>query len=240
MANAAASHVTEQDDSSVFQPATFVFSPALAVAQAVGASGHDLLTASVAGYEVGIRIGELLSRSHYKIFHTSGTAGAVAAAGATGRLLNLTPRQMLHAIESASSEAAGLCEFLGDAADSKQLHTAHAAAAGLASAYVAKDGFTAEKHATEYIGAGKLRAAKPDKVTDSLRQRWATAETSFKYHASYRHTLPPAGTPLRTSRDEITAKVRSLIGFSGRTDAEALVARLWRIGELNRVAGIAS
>ena len=48
MANAAASHVAEQDDvhnGSVFHPATVVFPPALACAQAIGASGEDLLVA---------------------------------------------------------------------------------------------------------------------------------------------------------------------------------------------------
>ena len=48
MANAAASHVAEQDDlhnGSVLHPATVVFPPALAVAQALGASGAELLAA---------------------------------------------------------------------------------------------------------------------------------------------------------------------------------------------------
>ena len=73
MVNAAASHFAEPDDvhnGSVFHPA------------------------AVAGYEVGIRVGEFLGRSHYKIFHTTGTAGTVAAAAAVGRLLNLAPEQM--------------------------------------------------------------------------------------------------------------------------------------------------
>src|SRR5574343_1221 len=66
-----ASHVAEQDDvhnGSVFHPATVVFPAALAVAQAAGASGRDLLTAAVAGYEVGIRVGEFLGRSPYRVF----------------------------------------------------------------------------------------------------------------------------------------------------------------------------
>ena len=90
VANAASSHFAEQDDvhnSSVFHPATVVFPPALAVAQALGRSGADLLVAAVAGYEVGIRVGEFLGRSHYKVFHTTGTAGTLAAAAAVGRLL---------------------------------------------------------------------------------------------------------------------------------------------------------
>ena len=102
MANAAASHVAEQDDvhnGSVFHPATVVFPSALACAQAIGASGEDLLVAAVAGYEVGIRVGEFLGRSHYKVFHTTGTAGTIAAAAAVGHLLKLTPVQMLNALD---------------------------------------------------------------------------------------------------------------------------------------------
>jgi 2-methylcitrate dehydratase PrpD len=133
MVNAAASHFVEQDDvhnGSVFHPAAVVIAPALAVAQSLGASGAQLLTAVVAGYEVGIRVGEFLGRSHYKTFHTTATAGTLAAAAAVGRLLDLTPQQMLHAFGSAGTQSAGVWEFLRDAADSKQLHCAHAASSG--------------------------------------------------------------------------------------------------------------
>ena len=198
MVNAASSHYVEQDDvhnGSVFHPAAVVFAPALATAQALGASGRDLLTASVAGYEVGIRVGEFLGRSHYKIFHTTGTAGTVAAAAAAGHLLGLNPEQMLHAFGSAGTQAAGLWEFLRDAADSKQLHTAHAAAGGLSAAYLASEGFTGARRILEGaqgMAAGMSRDADPAKLTDRLGERWALAETSFKFHASCRHTHPAA------------------------------------------------
>ena len=202
MANAAASHVAEQDDvhnGSVFHPATVVFPAAVATAQAIGASGRDLLTASVVGYEVGIRVGEFLGRSHYKVFHTTGTAGTLAAAAAVGRLLKLNPEQMQHALGSAGTQSAGLWEFLRTAADSKQLHAAHAAAAGLMSAYLAKDGFTGAAQILEGpqgMAAGMSSDADPVKLIDGLEngeiKRWATAEMSFKYHASCRHTHPAA------------------------------------------------
>ena len=198
MVNAAAAHVVEQDDvhnGSVFHPAAVIFPPAIAVAQAIGASGEELITASVAGYEAGIRIGEFLGRSHYKIFHTTGTAGTVAAAVAVGRLLKLNPEQMLNAIGSGGTQAAGLWEFLRDAADSKQLHTAHAAAAGLTAAYLAQDGFTGARRILEGLqgmAAGMSTDADPAKLVDRLGSRWALAETSFKYHASCRHTHPAA------------------------------------------------
>ena len=198
MANAAASHMAEQDDvhnGSVFHPATVVFPAALAVAQAIGASGQQLLTAAVAGYEVGIRVGEFLGRSHYKVFHTTGTAGTLAAAAAVGNLLGLDAQQMQHAFGSAGTQSAGLWEFLRTAADSKQLHTAHAAAAGLMAAYLAKEGFTGAAQIFEGpqgMAAGMSSDADPAKLTDGLGGRWATAETSFKYYACCRHTHPAA------------------------------------------------
>ena len=62
------------------------------------------------------------------MFHTTGTAGTLAAAAAVGNLLGLDAQQMRHAFGSAGTQSAGLWEFLRTAADSKQLHTAHAAA----------------------------------------------------------------------------------------------------------------
>jgi 2-methylcitrate dehydratase PrpD len=199
--------VAEQDDvhnGSVFHPATVVFPAALAIAQQRGASGAELLTAVVAGYEVGIRVGEYLGRSHYKVFHTTGTAGTLAAAAAAGRLLRLDPGQMQHAFGSAGTQSAGLWEFLRTAADSKQLHTAHAASAGLAAACLAADGFTGAQRildGPQGMAAGMSDDADPQRLTDGLGRRWALAETSFKYHASCRHTHPAADALLQVMRD---------------------------------------
>jgi 2-methylcitrate dehydratase PrpD len=222
MANAAASHVVEQDDlhnGSVFHPATVVFPPCLAVAQAIGASGEDLLVAAVAGYEVGIRVGEFFGRSHYKVFHTTGTAGTFAAAATVGHLLKLNPTQMLHAFGSAGTQSAGVWEFLRDAADSKQLHTAHAAATGLMSAYISQAGFTGAQKILEGkqgLAAGMTSDANPGKLVDQLGSRWALAETSFKYHASCRHTHPAADALLQVMlahqlKPSDIAKVETLV-----------------------------
>ncbi|KGG96042.1 MULTISPECIES: MmgE/PrpD family protein [Comamonas] len=206
-ANAAASHVAEQDDvhnGSVFHPAAVVFPPALAVAQSLGASGVELMQACVAGYEVGIRVGEFLGRSHYRIFHTTATAGTLAAAAAVGRLLKLTPEQMQHAFGSAGTQSAGLWEFLRTGADSKQLHTAHAASAGLTAAFLAQDGFTGAQDiftGPQGLAAGMSTDADPARLSDGLGTRWATAETSFKWHASCRHTHPAADALLQVMQD---------------------------------------
>ncbi len=206
MVNAAASHVVEQDDvhnGSVFHPATVVFPAALATAQALSATGQEFLAASVAGYEVGIRVGEFLGRSHYKVFHTTGTAGTLAAAAGAGRLLRLSPSLMTHAFGSAGTQAAGLWEFLRDGADSKPLHAAHAASTGLAAAWLAKGGLkgaAAVLEGRQGLAAGMSQDADPARLTDRLGSRWALAETSFKVHASCRHTHPAADALLQAMR----------------------------------------
>lgn len=211
MVNAAASHYAEQDDvhnGSVFHPATVIFPAVLAVAQDRGLSGRDLLVAAVAGYECGIRIGEFLGRSHYRIFHTTGTVGTVAAAIAVARLIGLDPARMLDAIGSAGTQAAGLWEFLRDAADSKQLHTAKAAADGLTAALLAEKGLTGARRILEGkqgMAAGMSSDSQAVALTDRLGERWATIETSFKFHASCRHTHPAADALQKAMQDHSLA-----------------------------------
>jgi 2-methylcitrate dehydratase PrpD len=222
LVNGAASHVVEQDDlhnASVFHPATVVFPAALAAAQQTGASGREFLTASVAGYEAGVRAGSYLGRSHYRVFHTTGTAGTLAAAAAVSRLLGADEEETLHALGSAGTQAAGLWEFLRDAADSKQLHTAKAASDGLLAAYLARDGFTGAERILEGekgMAAGMSSDADPGKLVEGLGKGWAVLETSFKYHASCRHTHPAADALLqgmqehRLAADDI-ARVRTRV-----------------------------
>ncbi|MDP9485163.1 MAG: MmgE/PrpD family protein [Actinomycetota bacterium] len=212
LVNGAASHVVEQDDvhnGAVFHPATVVFPAVLAAAQQTGASGRDFVAASVVGYEAGVRIGAYLGRSHYQVFHTTGTAGTLAAAAAVAHLLGADETTMLHALGSAGTQAAGLWEFLRDAADSKQLHTAKAAADGLLSAYIARDGFTG---ATRILEGKQGMAARmssdsdPARLTEGLGEKWTVLETSFKFHASCRHTHPAADALLKVMQEhQLTA-----------------------------------
>jgi 2-methylcitrate dehydratase PrpD len=206
--NGASSHLVEQDDlhnSSVLHPATVVFSAVLAAVQDLGKSGKDLLLASVAGYEAGIRIGEFMGRSHYRIFHTTATVGTLAAAVAVGKLLGFNREQFTNLLGNAGTQAAGLWEFLRDAADSKQLHTAKAAADGLLAAYMTEDGLTGARNILEGdqgLAAGMSTDADPSKLSDRLGSRWALPETSFKFHASCRHTHPAADALLHLMQRE--------------------------------------
>ncbi len=195
LVNGAASHLVEQDDlhnSSVLHPATVVFSAVLAAAQERGKSGRELLLASVAG-------------SHYRIFHTTATVGTLAAAVAVGKLLGFDREQFINLLGNAGTQAAGLWEFLRDAADSKQLHTAKAAADGLLAAYMTEDGLTGARNILEGeqgLAAGMSSDADASRLDDRLGSRWALAETSFKFHASCRHTHPAADALLHLMQRE--------------------------------------
>lgn len=208
LVNGASSHLVEQDDlhnSSVLHPATVVFSAVLAAAQDLNKSGKDLLLASVAGYESGIRIGEFMGRSHYRIFHTTATVGTLAAAVGVGKLLGFNKEQFINLLGTAGTQAAGLWEFLRDAADSKQLHTAKAAADGLLAAYMTEDGLTGARNILEGdqgMAAGMSTDANPACLSDRLGTRWALVETSFKFHASCRHTHPAADALLHLMQRE--------------------------------------
>ncbi|MGH9356156.1 MAG: MmgE/PrpD family protein, partial [Terriglobia bacterium] len=136
-----------------------------------------------------------LGPAHYKVFHTTGTAGMLGAAAGVARLLELDAAKMQHALGSAGTQAAGLWEFLRDAADSKPLHSAKAAADGLLSAYIARDGFTGASAILEGergMAAGMTSGARPEKLLEALGKRWTILECSYKLHACCRHTHPAA------------------------------------------------
>ncbi|KAL2837827.1 hypothetical protein BJX68DRAFT_249490 [Aspergillus pseudodeflectus] len=209
LVNAASSHVVEQDDlhnSSMMHPATIVFPTALAVAREVGASGKDFITACVVGYEFTCRTGEFLGKAHYEKFHTTATTGIIGAAAIAAYLLRLHVDQFESAIGTAGTQASGLWQFLTDATHAKQVHTAHACAGGVFSAYVAKSGLLGSVEILE--GTRGMAATlgsedpQPKYLDDALGQKWSVLGSSFKWHASCRHTHPSVDALIGLMKDE--------------------------------------
>ncbi|KAE8139709.1 hypothetical protein BDV38DRAFT_290996 [Aspergillus pseudotamarii] len=197
MVNAASSHVVEQDDlhnRSILHPATVIFPAALAVAQDVNANGRDFITACVVGYEVGCRVGEFLGKSHYARFHSTATGGVIGVAAATARLLGLDSAAMLSSIGTAGTQASGLWQFLLDATHSKQVHTGKACFDGIFAAYAAKSGLLGPKDVLEGpkgMGVALVPDTPiPTAIDTDLGLDWAVLGSSFKWHASCRHTHP--------------------------------------------------
>lgn len=117
--------------------------PAIAIGMQLGSSGRELITAIVAAYEVGIRVGMAVNPTHHQIWHTTGTVGTFAACIAVGKLLGLDEEKMLNALGSAGTQAAGLNQYMIDGGEmSKPLHAGKAAYNGFLSAILASKGFT--------------------------------------------------------------------------------------------------
>ncbi len=124
-ANGVASHILELDDihkGSTVHAAAPIIPAALAVAEREHATGRAFLTAVALGYEAAFRIGEAVNPSHYRFWHPTGTVATFGAAVAAGSLMRLDADQMLHALGSAGTQAAGLWEFNADGSMSKHLH----------------------------------------------------------------------------------------------------------------------
>lgn len=196
LVNGAISHIVELDDvhkAGIIHAAAGVIPAALAMAEAEGASGKELITAIALGYEVAVRIAEAITPSHYKMWHTTGTCCTFGAAIAAGKIIGLNAAGMQSALGSAGTQAGGLWEFINDSAMSKHLHPGKAAMNGTLAALLAGRGFTAANKILEgergFFAATASEVNYP-KLLDGLGepQKFKILENSYKVHASCRHT----------------------------------------------------
>jgi 2-methylcitrate dehydratase PrpD len=208
LANGVASHILELDDvhkGSTLHPAAPVIPAALAVAERIHATGQAFLLAVALGYEAALRVGEAVNPTHYRFWHPTGTAATFGAAAAAGSLLGLEPGQMLDALGSAGTQAAGLWEFNADGAMSKHLHPGKAAFNGLLAADLARLGFTGASRILEGE-RGFFRATserfEAGRITEGLGQQWKIKENCYKLYACCGHTHSAIDMALEFRREQ--------------------------------------
>jgi 2-methylcitrate dehydratase PrpD len=194
LANGVATHILELDDvhkGSTLHAAAPVIPAALAVAERERSSGRAFLRAVALGYDAALRVGEAVNPSHYRYWHPTGTAATFGAAAAAASLTELTATQMLDALGSAGTQAAGLWEFNADGAMSKSLHPGKAAFNGIVAADLAREGFTGATRILEGE-RGFFRATTSSydasRITDGLGQEWKVTENCYKLHSCCGHT----------------------------------------------------
>ncbi len=144
--NAIASDAAASDDSDmrcIAHIGTIASTTSIAMAEKLGRSGHDVLTAMVLGYEVAGRIDEALTPGRMQRgFHGSVSTVFSAAVG-TGTLLRLTERQMTHAIALAATSIGGLA-IAADTSCAREYHASLSAMLGTQAALAAARGFESE------------------------------------------------------------------------------------------------
>ena len=211
LANSTAGHAFEMDDihkDSVLHPNSLAVPIALAYAESVGGMrGSDVLTAIVAGYEVGTRVGNAATTQLFlNGFHPQGTSGTFVAGATAGRICGLDPAQMQHALGTAGSMASGLMAAQ-EGAMVKRLHAGRAAQSGVYAALLAQRGFTGITDVLEAGYGGFLSAfsRQPDiaRLTEGLGSAWETLNVGFKMYpsvTSIHSALDALQTIMRTHR----------------------------------------
>ncbi len=192
LVNSTAGHAFELDDihkESIIHPGSLAFPVALACAEHKGAaSGRDLVTAMVAGYEIGARVGNAATvRLLLKGFHPQGTSGAFAAAASAARMLGLDAAATVHTLGIVGSQAAGLMAAQ-EGAMVKRFHSGRAAQSGVYSALLAQRGFTGIEDVLEASYGGYLvthsDAPAAEKLTAGLGSVWETRNVGYKPYAA--------------------------------------------------------
>jgi 2-methylcitrate dehydratase PrpD len=183
--NGISSHTFDFDDThlkTIIHPAGPVASALLALAEHRGASGRALIDALVLGIDVSCRVGNAMYPDHYdRGWHITGSTGTVGAAAACARLLGLNIDQTAMALGIAASQPVGVREQFGSM--TKPFHPGGAARAGLMSALLAQQGFTASPRALEAPrGMMQTISTKNDwsEITEGLGENFEITLNTFK------------------------------------------------------------
>ena len=222
--NGISSHTFDFDDThlkTIIHPAGPVASAVLALAEVTGASGRQVIDALVLGIDVSCRVGNMMYPDHYdRGWHITGSTGTLGAAAGCARLLGLNEDKTAMALGIAASQPIGMREQFGTM--TKPFHPGGAARAGLMSALLAKNGFTASAKAIEAPrGFAQTVSTRHDwnEITDELGQRFEISFNTYKPFACgiVIHPTIDAATQLRAKGvkagevERIELKVHSLV-----------------------------
>jgi 2-methylcitrate dehydratase PrpD len=185
LVNGITSHTFDFDDThlkTIIHPAGPVASALLALAEHAGATGRELVDALVIGIDVACRVGNAMYPEHYdRGWHITGSTGTLGAAAACARLLKLDTQKTAMALGIAASQPVGMREQFGTM--TKPFHPGAAARAGLMSALLASQGYSASPKALEAPrGMMQTVSTKNDwsEITGELGQRFEISFNSYK------------------------------------------------------------
>lgn len=191
LCNGTAMHGFELDDllsEALIHPGAVIVPAVLAAAEAVEASGVQVLRALVAGYEATARISMALGMDpSQRGFHKTSVVGPVAGTIAAGVAMRLPLDQLLNAVGLACSCASGVKNFaVGSAGMVKRMHAGRAAEAAVRMAMLARRGFTAPPTAIDgkfgLLEAFSGDTAQPVLLDADLGSKWAIDDVWVKVY----------------------------------------------------------
>ncbi|HET9296358.1 MAG TPA: MmgE/PrpD family protein [Candidatus Binatia bacterium] len=158
----------------------------MALAEKEIISGREFLEAWITGYEVSNRVGAATKPGHLKRgFHEVGTIGPFAGSAAASKILRLNEWQSENAIGITVSQAAGTFQHSQTTGGAiKRCHAGFAAASGVRSALLAKEGMTAAREALEGKKGFVLCHSGDENdmhaITRDLGKDWYTTKAAMK------------------------------------------------------------
>jgi aconitate decarboxylase len=184
--------------------------PLLAVSEMrPGLSGRDFLTAAVAGYEIGPRVGICMGQEHIgQGWHQGATVGVFSAAAGAASALRLSEEKTIHALGIAGTQASGLMAAQYGSMV-KRMHAGRAAQSGLYAALLAEAGFTGIVNVfeSEYGGFCTTFSRSQDRfnlteLTSGLGERFETMQIALKFYSCVgsNHTTLDAIREIRAGR----------------------------------------
>jgi aconitate decarboxylase len=153
-------------------------------------SGRDVITAAVAGYEIGPRVGLCMGPEHIgQGWHSGATVGVFSAAAAAARGFALDTEKTVHALGIAGTQSCGLMAAQYGAMV-KRMHAGRAAQSGLYAALLAERGFTGIVDVFEapYGGFCTTFSRSQDRfdlaaLTAGLGEHYETMRVSLKFYS---------------------------------------------------------
>jgi 2-methylcitrate dehydratase PrpD len=155
-----------------------------------GMSGKEFLTAAVAGYEIGPRVGLAMGPEHIaQCWHSGATLGVFSAAAGAARALRLDVQKTVHALGIAGTQAAGLMAAQYGAMV-KRMHAGRSSQSGLYGALLAEGGFTGIVNVleSEYGGFCTTFSRSTDRfnlkeLTAGFGETWQTMGVALKFYS---------------------------------------------------------
>lgn len=195
-ANGTMAHSLDYDNhhaKGVIHAGSSVVSCAIAAGEEVRASGRDLITAVVVGYEIACRLAMALGphSSHEMGFHPTGTCATFAGSAIVGRLRSDGPEVIENAMGLNGSQAAGSMQYVANGAWNKRAHPGWATHAAFVAVTMAEEGFIGAAQVFEGDQGflqGYARRPVPEAATRGLGSDFETLDVAIKPYSLCRYT----------------------------------------------------
>ncbi|QEE60358.1 MmgE/PrpD family protein [Salinibacterium sp. dk2585] len=227
-ANGTSAHARDFDDGGgPGHAGATVLPAAIAVGELVGASGRDLIAATIAGYDISYRLLQSLggfAAMTDRGWHSTGVMGSFAAAAASAKMLGLDAQCFADALGIAGSFTGGIWAFIDDGAWTKRIHAGKAGETGVDAAFLARRGITGPHRVFEAQWGGIFAThnggtGSPERALDRLGLDFNIDTAYIKPHACCRGSHSTIDTMLRLieGHDLTPQNVARIIVTAGST-----------------------